>query len=295
MAEAQQLDKVVSVASATAPGHITGLFQIFSNGSTGAGLNPELGAHTKVYVLASNTSDEIFLNGEPSDARVSKTVLDAFAEYREGKSLRVEHQIDYPIGFGMGMSGAGAYSLSLALNQALGAGLDPHQCMLIAKESEIRCGTGLGDVVAQQFPGVMMGLPPYPSTEVAYIEGPESYVACAFFEALSTESIIRSPHWVERINRVGEYCMAELSKNCTRSTFMELSRHFALETELPSEQVKAVMQAVPQCSMAMLGQTVFLLCNSVAEGIGLLEPFSEHIIVSKIAERGAYVHEHTSK
>lgn len=275
--------------SAFAPGHITGFFQIFSTGSTGAGVNTALGVRTEVRFDEQLTQDEIYLNSELSteQAAVSRSVLESFAAYRDARYIRVEHSIEYPIGFGMGMSGAGAFSLSLALNKLFAAGLEYGECMLLAKDSEIRCGTGLGDVVAQQFPGVMMGLPPYPSSRVQLIDGEERFVACAFFEALATESIIRNPDWVARINKSGAECMKLLGKDCSRRRFMELSRKFALETELPSAQVREVMQAVPGSSMAMLGQSVFLLCNSAEEGLAALAPHAEHVVVSEIAKSGA--------
>lgn len=277
-----------SPAAAFAPGHITGFFQIFPDGSTGAGLNPALGASTEVSFIEAS-EDQIELNGEQSSAAVSLAVIEAFSKYRQSGAIQVVHRIDYPIGYGMGMSGAGAFSLSLALNELVGSSLSYKQCMEIARGCEIRCGTGLGDVVAQQFPGVMIGLPPYPSMDVQLIEGEQKYVACAFFEPLSTESIIRNPDWVERINRIGGECMRLLEKDCTRKNFMELSRKFALETELASQQVQAVMQQVPGSSMAMLGQSVFILCSSVEEGMLAFEPYAEHVIVAEIAISGASV------
>ena len=275
---------------AFAPGHITGFFQIFENGSTGAGLNTAFGANTTVE-FSKDSRDRVVLNNEESDASVSQAVLESFAKFRQkGESVLITHCIEYPIGYGMGMSGAGAFSLSLALNELFNAQLDYAQCMLVAKECEIRCGTGLGDVVAQQFPGVMMGLPPYPSSEVRQIEGSEKYVVCAFFEPLSTESIIRDPKWVERINTVGAECMRLLESSCSRRSFMELSRKFAVETELPSAEVRRVMDLIPGSSMAMLGQSVFALCDSVAEGMKKFEQHAEHIVVSRIADTGARVY-----
>ncbi len=281
------MNQVISTSVGYAPAHITGFFQIFTDGSTGAGLNPKLGATTTVKVHEGAGELQIETNGGASEPSVDKPVLSHFSALLKGCRVSISHQTDYPFCYGMGMSGAIAFSLALALNDALKADKSYAECMEIARRTEIDCGTGLGDVVAQQFSGVMMGLPPYPSMAIQAIACEQSYVTCAFFEPLSTLKIIRDETWKETINRVGADCMRELSADCTFSKFIELSRLFSLETGLASEEVRAVMQKVPQCSMAMLGQTVFLVTDTAAEGMELLSPHSDRVLVSRITDRGA--------
>lgn len=277
--------------SAFAPSHITAFFQIFENGSTGAGVNTALGVVSRV-ALAEETS--IRINGELVAAPVSQAVLQAYAEALGESRLSIEHEVSYPVGYGMGMSGAGAFSLSLALNELLQKELNVEllsykDCMELAVRAEIQSGTGLGDVVAQQFGGIMIGLPPYPSRDVEILESACTHVVTAFFEPLETKKIIRNPELKERINSIGAECMQELQKDKTLERLMELARFFSLETGLASEQVRAVMEALPTASMAMLGQTAFVLTSEPEQIEQELRKFTSRVLSAGIAKTGARV------
>lgn len=278
-------------SAAFAPSHITGFFKIYPNGSTGAGLNTNAGARTNVSFnpKVKDRLVKISINGKFPATPVSDKVLASFDSFFTNGSLLVSHELDYPPGYGMGMSGAGAFSLALALNQVLSAKLSYDECMDIAVAAEIASGTGLGDVVAQKYHGLMIGLPPYPSREVELIPCEDTYVSCGFFEPLKTESIIRNAKWKNRINEIGEECMHELNREKTVSKFIELSRHFSLETKLASAQVKQVMKDIPTSSMAMLGQTVFLLTSSQEEASKALSHHCKNVHVSQLASSGAKV------
>jgi pantoate kinase len=288
MSEDKLIAKVLSSA-AFAPSHITGFFKIYPNGSTGAGLNTNAGATTRILYepQASKKQLVITINNKATQTPVSDKVVASFDPYFESGALSIEHQLEYPPGYGMGMSGAGAFSLALALNDILAANLTYDECMEIAAAAEIASGTGLGDVIAQKYHGVMIGLPPYPSREVEIIPSEQTFVACGFFEPLKTESIIRSEKWKDRINEVGEECMHELSKERTISKFIALSRHFSLETKLASSQVKRVMKDLPGSTMAMLGQTVFILAETEEEAQEALSHHCKDIHVSQLAKTGA--------
>jgi len=276
-------------AQAFAPSHITGFFQIFPNGSTGAGLNTALGARTRVECENGGLEVSITINGERSSAPVSTKVLELFqADFRDA-SLSIAHEIGYPIGYGMGMSGAGAFSLALALNELTQTKRSYQECMEIAVRAEIESGTGLGDVVAQQFEGVMIGLAPYPSRTVEILPSDKKLVVCAFFEPLETKKIIRNEEWKQRINEVGASCMEALLRERTVSNFIALSRRFTLETGLANETVRRVLEAVPESSMAMLGQSVFALTNDEHDLRKKFSAFTDRIVVSPLADRGAHV------
>lgn len=280
--------EVLRSAEAFAPSHITGFFQIFPNGSTGAGLNTSIGARTRVEVLDGSESTFI-INGELSSAPVSKRVLQLFAEQLPTSALRITHEIGYPIGYGMGMSGAGAFSLSLALNAICGEPCSYEECMERAVRAEIDSGTGLGDVVAQQFEGVMVGLAPYPSRTVQIIPSEKRSVVCAFFEPLETKKIIRNEEWKQRINEVGAECMRLLLDDMTIPNFIELSRRFTFDTGLANDTVRRVLEAVPESSMAMLGQTAFAVTDDVEGICSRFSAFTDRIVVSSLAERGAHL------
>lgn len=279
-------------STAFAPAHITGFFKIYQDGSTGAGVNPSKGAVTKVEIFDDNTGMEVIINGDLNEAQVSKFVVDEFIEVNPSlkqKLIRIEHQLAYPVGYGMGMSGAGAFSLALALNKSSNSQLSFDQCMYIAMRAEIKAGTGLGDVIAQKYHGLMIGLPPYPSRSVEIIETNKKFVGCGFFAPISTGKIIRDSSWKEKINAIGAECMEELEKDKSYKKFIELCRYFAISTGLASMDVKRVMDSLPESSMAMLGQSVFILTETQQEAITLLKPHCERVEVSEISCKGAHV------
>jgi pantoate kinase len=276
---------------AFAPSHITGFFQIFPNGSTGAGLNTDRGAITTVDLGESDAaaSVEIFINDTPSEAPVSRAVLRYFEGALPERKLTIRHEIQYPIGYGTGMSGAGAFSLSLALNDAIGGPFTHDECMEFAVQSEISSGTGLGDVIAQRYHGIMIGLPPYPSRTVKVIPSDREFVVCGFFAALDTKTIIRDPNWREKISRIGGECMTALEKDLTVPKLIELCRYFTEQTGLANEDVRRVMKAIPESSMAMLGQTVFIVTDNPSEAEKKLMQFTDRVSTARVAAHGAKV------
>ena len=279
------------ISRAFAPSHITGFFQIFPNGSTGAGLNTDRGAITSVELLppSSEPKVSVFINGTLSEAPVSRAVIKYFEEMLPHQDLKIDHEIQYPIGYGTGMSGAGAFSLSLALNDAIGNPFSYDECMEFAVLSEIASGTGLGDVIAQRYHGIMVGLPPFPSRTVKIIPSEKEFVVCGFFAPLDTKTIIRNPGWKEKISRIGGECMIELEKELTVPKLIELCRHFTEQTGLADESVREVMRAIPESSMAMLGQTVFMITDSPADAEKQFLQFTDRVSTARLATTGAKV------
>lgn len=145
-------------ASAYAPGHLTGFFQIWDHpenplhrGSRGCGASVTQGVHTTVRVdSAYENSNIIKINGEvTNNALVSENVLDKILDYVEQSyEVHIEHDISTPFGAGFGSSGGGAISLAVALNEAMKIGLTFTEAAQIAHICEIECKTGLGTVFA---------------------------------------------------------------------------------------------------------------------------------------------------
>ncbi len=310
-------------AKAVAPGHITGFFKIFGNGSTGAGINIEDGMATEVWAKASGKGNlgqkskkgkiEVRINGKNSTAPVSRNVIGKFlaliaknknfgkkfwankvqksAKYQSTKfSIKVLHRTTFPIGYGLGISGAGAFSLSLALNRAFRLNLPYLKCREIAKQAEIECGTGLGDVIAESFNnGIMFGKKPYPSKAVNEIKSEIKNVALAFFAPIETKKIIRNREWKSKINAVGEFCMAEINNEPTLTKFIQLCRHFTMHTGLGSKKILETIAAVPNASMSMLGQTIFVPTDRPKEAEKMLKKFTKRVQIAKISNKGARV------
>jgi pantoate kinase len=149
------------------PAHITGFFKaeldntkkIDELGSQGAGFSIQKGVKTIVKVRKKSEYDisnfHLNIKGYQTDnTQVSEYIIQKFLNLRDEKIfVDVDHEINVPVGYGLGCSGAVALSLGLALNQALKINLTKEEVGSIAHEAEIKCQTGLGDVLASYHGG----------------------------------------------------------------------------------------------------------------------------------------------
>lgn len=133
----------VAIAKAFSPGHITGIVKRASvpgrhflhHGSEGAGFSIDRGVTTTVSLFDDRTSGyQISINGRTvGDAEVSELVLQQYLKFiQRPYYIKIEHDIEIPIGFGLGSSGASALSLSYALNEAAKIGLSAEEAAQIA-------------------------------------------------------------------------------------------------------------------------------------------------------------------
>ena len=281
-------------ATAFAPCHITGVFQIFDQsadalcvGSKGAGISLNLGAKTTVkikkgtcYRLKVNIN-----NHAANSAQVSKhvvnTFLSRFSEITKFE-IAVEHRIDAPIGAGFGTSGAAALSLALALNEALGLGLSRIEAAQLAHIAEVECKTGLGTVIAETYGGLEIRVKPgAPGIgEIKCLPVPENaVVACHVFGPLSTKKFLTNPATRSRINKLGGELVNELLEAPTIINFMKLSRQFAEHVGLITQKVRGILNAAGKagvvCSMPMFGESAFTITDQ--ENMeGILQVFHEY-------------------
>jgi len=247
-------------AQAQSPGHITGFFVIYPNGSTGAGVNIGDGMKTSVQ---GSSKDSFSMNGKKAHLPVSQMALKLFRQKTKSKGkVKISHHTKFPIGYGLGISGAGALSLCFALNKLFAANLSKKEITEIAKRSEIKCGTGLGDVIAENFSGLMVGKKPYPSKSAQELAFEEKYVVLGFIAPITTKKIIRSPKWKRKINKIGSYCMREFLKEKSMAKFIKFSRVFTRFTGIGTARVKKILEKTPTASMAMLGETIFSPTNN---------------------------------
>ena len=193
----------VAIAKAFSPGHITGIVKRASvpcrhflyQGSEGAGFSIDLGVTTTVSLFDDRISRyQISINGRPvEDADVSQLVLQQYLKFIERPYyIKIEHDIEIPIGFGLGSSGAAALSLSYALNQSLKVGLSAEQAAQIAHCAEIACRTGLGTVIAEYTGGfetrTSAGAPGIGIIRKIELKGHRAIIFC--MAPISTKSIL---------------------------------------------------------------------------------------------------------
>ena len=273
------------MAKAQSPGHITGFFKIYPNGSTGSGINIENGMITEI--IQSN-KDTFYLNGKKTKLLVSKQVLKEFRKKTKiPEKVKVLHKTVFPVGYGLGISGAGALSLAIALDKQFKTKLKKEEIIQIASNSEIQCGTGLGDVRAETYHGSIIGKKPYPSKKAEQLKKGKKFVVMGFFAPINTKKIIRNKKWKQKINKIGTYCMHKIHTKKTIETLIHLSRAFTIESDLATKKIRKIMEKIPTASMAMLGETIFIPTNNPKKTEKELRECCTKAMTAKIALKGA--------
>ena len=295
-------------ASAFAPGHITGFFQICDEaydplykGSRGAGASITLGVHTRVRAESSDQNKyTISFNGKVTDGFfVSENVLGRMLRRTERRyRIFVDHRLETPLGAGLGSSGGGALTLALALNEALGLGMSYIEAARVAHVAEIECKTGLGTVFAATEGGFGVLLKPGApgiGEALKYDRSEDLAIVFLHFGPLSTKEALSNPTLRGRINELGGRFVNELSRDLKPSAFMELSRRFTDHLGIATPRLRAVLDEAREagipCTMAMFGEVAFSLverdeAERVAEFLRDAAPGHE-VKIARINDRGA--------
>ena len=271
------------------PSHITGFFAAhreedpLRSGSIGCGLCLTLGASTIVESSPEIKETEVLLDGVVSDAPVSRFVAERLAQ----KPVRVTTELEMPFGAGFGASGAGALGCAYALNEYFDLGLTANQAACIAHSAEVRNGTGLGDVVAQNTGGLVVRLEPgAPGIgRVDRIPVPALPLDYVVRGPISTRDVLSDKDAMLSVNRAGVAALKELMLRPTLQNFMVVSKRFTVQSGLASDwaldAIEAVWAAGGMASMIMLGDAVFAFGGAEA-----LKSYGE-VHTTTISQRGA--------
>lgn len=297
-------------ASAFAPGHLTGFFQIcdraenpLKKGSRGSGFSIPLGVNTTVKVEpAERTSINITINGKAtSEAFVSENVANRMLSKLDAPhKVSVKHNIHTPLGAGFGSSGGGALSLALALNKALDLGISSVEAAQAAHQAEIECNTGLGTVIAEFEGGfgalIKPGAPGIGET-VTFNHNIELRAVYLPFGPIPTKEALSDELLRHKINELGGRFVNEIHKDPSPALFMDLSRRFAEHIGLITPRLRAVLEETDAanipCSMAMFGEVLFSLVEE-DQVLKLLEVLREaapehRVTVTWIEQKGAHL------
>jgi pantoate kinase len=266
----------MQTAGAFSPGHVTGFveFPVSPNdpilrGSKGAGFCISKGVKTIVSAERSSRNDlSIFMNGKlADDAEVSRYVVEEYLQLlKEPFSIRVEHDLEIPVGYGLGSSGAAALSLSLALNNALDAGLSNVEAAQIAHKADLACRCGLGTVLAEYHGGFEMrlnaGAPGVGIVEKITVDNHKAVILC--MAPMSTKEFLTNK--VSLINGLGGKMLSKLVKTRSIDDFVEMSLQFARSIDFVSDKCQQVIDEMiangHKCSTAMFGETVFSIVKN---------------------------------
>jgi pantoate kinase len=292
----------ISVAKAYSPSHITGFYSevnaesILNRGSLGAGVSIRKGVKSIVELYESERINFIIrINGVISpDAIVSNLVVNEFLKkVSKNFFLKVNHQVNLPIGYGIGTSGSAALSLALALNDALSLGLSDTESAQIAHRAEIECKTGLGTVLSEFHGGLCVrikgGAPGIGKANVIKLNNSKVAIFC--FSPMFTR------YFIENIRRIPNHeCNIMMTKILkTRSTvdFLELSYKFSQSLQFVNNISNKLMDLLIQngfhSSAALFGQTVFTIIkeNELETIKKISKNFPARLFISEIENEGA--------
>lgn len=265
----------VAIAKAFCPGHITGIAKRASfpgrhflfHGSEGAGFSIDRGVTTTVSLFDDrNSRYQISINGRTvEDADVSQLVLQQYLKFIERPYyVKIEHDIEIPIGFGLGSSGAAALSLSYALNQSLKVGLSAEHAAQIAHCAEIVCRTGLGTVIAEYTGGfetrTCAGAPGIGIIRKIELKGHQAIIFC--MAPLSTKSIL-DDNFDFRSAWHDNTCLNNLKVAADISEFVRMAYEFVSNMGLTEGRCKAPIGSLKShgfdSSVALFGDTIFTI------------------------------------
>jgi pantoate kinase len=272
---------------AFAPGHISGFFEIClaeteaESGSRGAGICLSHGATATVEWT--DTAHEVLVNNHP-DGKVTRLALDLLTD----TPLRAELILDLPVSQGFGMSGAGTLAATLAGAELLN--LPREAAVAAAHTAEVRCATGLGDVVAAARGGLELRQTPGIYGTVQQIPTHEEVVVVTVGPPLRTATILQDKRHRAEIVAAGRTALAALAAAPTLENFFSVSQRFARTTHLMGPTVQAAVQTASahgHATMCMLGNAVCAV-GSTAALMEVLTPFGQ-VTVCEIDQHGARV------
>lgn len=264
----------METATAFAPGHISGFFQIQDEskdfrkkGSRNCGLCIKAGVSTKVeFEESSNQEIQVFLNGEKNKAKTTKTVVKSILDKTEKTGLiKVEHSVQAPIGSGYGMSGAGTLGAALASEKVLNLNMGRDEILTEAHKAEIKCKSGLGDVAPQILGGIVIGLkpgsPPYGKWEKIETSR-DLQVICGTKGSLSTSGVLNNPDFRKRSMKLGEEAMDKLLEEKNLENLMKVSKNFAMELGVFDRDFEKMLKGISAksplgASAVLLGKAIF--------------------------------------
>jgi pantoate kinase len=139
----------------------------------------------------------------------------------------------------------------------------------IAHAAEVTCHTGLGDVGAQNFGGLVIGVRPGPPPWGKWrrIRTPKDVkVVCCTLGTISTSRLLREADFCERVKALGISAMRKLLRDPTPANFMEVSSEFSEKLGLMDDELRSLIEAAEDAgalgaSQIMIGRAVFALAK----------------------------------
>ncbi len=279
---------MVRTAVAFCPGHISGYFKqvqgdsLQSTGSIGAGIVISEGVSAEVTAAETPAIEvrRVDHAGVVRESSRGSTPL-AYVMERLGCPAAVVTACRLPISAGFGLSAAALLSGITALSALYDLDLSDREVALLAHEAEIVHRTGLGDVAACQGGGVACRTGPGIDAAIERMLEIGGPIAAISFGPLETSSVLASESRMRAVE-------AAYPGRCPDGIedFFDLSRTFARNSGLVTEEIDAVLRACEHegipASMTMLGRGVFAYGEDAED---TLAPFGE-VYVMERADHG---------
>lgn len=266
---------MIGAATAYAPGHVTGFFEICDEGddpakmgSRGAGFSVRLGVTSRVEIRDEGFPGILCLiNGEQQDATTTRSAVELLLG-REPLNVTIHQTMDLPVSQGFGMSAAGALSAALAASSILGR--TRREAVWAAHCAEVMGRTGLGDVVGSAVGGfesrLEPGCEPHGRVEPFRAGEPVDDVMLAVVDQqILTKNVLTDPAQRREIKRAGAAALARFREAPGLRAFADVSKEFSIDTRLASERIVRVYRETERLalvSQCMLGGSVFAFGRS---------------------------------
>ncbi|TRO46068.1 hypothetical protein E2P60_06055 [Candidatus Bathyarchaeota archaeon] len=308
-------------AKAFAPGAISSFFEIHNTtpddkpitdleriGARGGGFGLQSGVHTKVTLEeAAVNSLQVFINLQSTvEAKTTENVIQTMLN-QTGKNymVKVEHQIDVPIGMGFGTSAGGALTTGLALREALALPLTYNQIGKIAHIAEIQCQTGFGTVSSLTVGGGLILVTEPGAPGICQIDripiSPDYVIVAGFCSSKIPKNVLSSPERKVQINRYGKKALKQILADPTLENFLASCWGFAQKAGFATEKIHQLVNLAKKAGAVgatqnMIGEAVHAVvleekAFSVAEAFKQVLPI-EQIITTKIDFQGARLVRH---
>ncbi len=312
---------MTKTAEAFAPGAISSFFEIHNTtadgkpitdlelvGARGGGFGIQKGVHTKVTLEEADVNSlRVFINSQPTiEAKTTENVIQTLLnQTSKNYVVKVEHQIDVPIGMGFGTSAGGALTAGLALREALALPLTYNQIGKIAHVSEIQCQTGLGTVSSLTVGGGLILVTEPGAPSICQIDripiSPDYVIVAGFYDSKIPKKVPSSPERKLQINRYAKKTLKQILAEPTLENFLASCWTFAQEAGFATEKVRQLVHLAKEAGAVgatqnMIGEAVHAVvleenALSVAEAFKQVLP-NQKILTAKIDFQGARMVRH---
>jgi pantoate kinase len=307
---------LTKTAKAFAPGAISSFFEIHNTtadgtpitdlervGARGGGFGLQSGVHTKVTVEeAAVNCVQVFINSQLTlEAKTTEKVIQTLLnQTMKNYAIKVEHQVDVPIGMGFGTSAGGALTAGLALREALALPLTGNQIGKIAHIAEIQCQTGLGTVSSLAVGGGLILVTEPGAPGICQIDripiSPDYVVVAGFYDSKIPKTVLSLPERKVQINRYGKKTLEAILVEPSLENFLASCWDFAQKAGFATENVRQLVHLAQKAGAVgatqnMIGEAVHAVvleenALSVAEAFKQVLP-NEKILTAKIDFQGA--------